>query len=57
MFLALDQPLTEPHLQALVASADGGNRRKFAIIDKESMLQSVSRYIHVGSCMFLDRPT
>ena len=42
MFLAGDHPLTGRHLQALVASADGGSRKKFAVIDKDDMLQSVS---------------
>jgi len=42
VFLAPDHPLTGPHLQALVASADGGSRKKFAVIDKDDMLQSVS---------------
>ena len=40
-FLAPDSSSAEPHLQVLVAAADGGNRRKFTIIDRESMLQSV----------------
>ena len=38
----LDLGLTGRHLQALVASADGGSRKKFAVIDKDDMLQSVS---------------
>ncbi len=42
VFLAADHALLQPHLEALMGVADGGNRRRFIVIDREAMLLTVS---------------
>ena len=42
VFLVAESHHSEEHLKALIAAADGGNRKKFCVIDKEKMLLMVS---------------
>ena len=42
MFLVAESHHSKEHLKFLIASADGGNRKKFCVIDKERMLLMVS---------------
>lgn len=41
MFACPNSPHDEPHIEALANAVSSGVRRRFTIIDRENMLQSV----------------
>ena len=41
MFVSPKSPDDEPHVRALAGAVDAGTRRRFTVVDKTTLLQSV----------------